>query len=170
MRKSFLLFVCFLMIGFTVGCDKFKGDDGEPGATGATGPSGLIGTKTYTGTPTSNPYSVSCPAITDLSKQVVSVFAIYGNEVIPLPVTGAVEIHLYEFYPTVATIVLATSYTDTNPVTLPAQALKWNDGYQCSYRIDVKTFSSAAAATMHLQAKEFDQNSHDSFYNRMIGM
>lgn len=133
-----------------VGCDKFKGDKGDKGDKGS---SGLIGTKTYTGTPTSNPYSVSCPEITDLSKQVVNVYSTFGGEIIPLPITGTIEVHMYEFYPTVATIVLASWYTDTVPVTLPATALKSSNGLQASYRIDIKTFSSAPAKSAYLQAR-----------------
>jgi len=146
------IFLAVLLISFTVlmvGCDRFKGDQGTPGTPG------LIETKTYTGTPTSNPYPVNCPEITDLSKQVVDVYMTAPNEILPLPFTGGAEIHGYDFYPNPQTIYFATSYTNTDPATFPATALKmFSDGYQASYRIDIKTFASAASQSAFLQAKE----------------
>ncbi|OGS20898.1 MAG: hypothetical protein A2252_00685 [Elusimicrobia bacterium RIFOXYA2_FULL_39_19] len=147
MRKMFsFVLLCFMLVS----CDALKGpkgDNGAKGDTGTTGSSGLISTQLYSGTPTSNPYSVSCPVITDLSKQIVEVYAYtpYPQEIIPLPLSGAYELHLYEFYPNLQTIALMSSYTNTNPATSPATALKLSNGTQMSYRIYVKTFSTTSA-------------------------
>ena len=81
----------------------------------------------------------------------------FSNEIIPLPLAGAIELHGYDFYPNLQTISFMTSYTNTNPVTFPATALKLISGYQASYRIDIRTFASIASKSAYSQAKENEE-------------
>lgn len=137
-----------------VGCKGKKGD---------TGSSGIIATKTYTGTPTTNPYYVGCPEITDITKVLVRVFMTRNySEIKELPVTIGYISHSYEIIDTTIKITSRTYYGSLTSV-----ALQDNIGsypQQWDYRIDIRTFTGAPAKSIYLQANEIDQ----TFYNRLI--
>lgn len=142
--------VCLLMGLFLLGCAKGdKGKDGE---------NAVISTKTYSGTPTSNPYVVYCQNITDLSTQAVAVYAVDGSYLLPLPLTGSAVSHLYAFT-TSRNVELATLYMDGTDA---PRALQNPNGSRYSYQIVVKTFNSAQAKQAYLAQNRLDTNARNS--------
>jgi len=137
----------FLFSFILMGCDQLKGPKGD------TGSSGLIGTKTYTGVPLSNPYNVYCSEISDTSKQIIDVYATFGTELMRLPFSTAAEAHLYSIDGT--KVSFATVYTTGSQ---PTTALRLVEGTQAGYRIEIKTFASAPAKASYIRAQQRAQN------------
>ncbi len=188
--KNAVLLLIFVSL-FFAGCDQLKGnkgDTGEQGTTGAqgsTGPSGLINTKTYTGTPTSNPYTVTCPEILDdTASQVIIVYLKKpDNSLIPLPfsvndkcfewditsegiVSGSTitidASHYYEV--SNKQIILYTSYSNTfsAPYAL-VDIIQFHyaprivtASQQNDYKIEIKTFSSPTSAVAYKNSIRLD--------------
>jgi len=150
-------FVCSVFVlGLMSGCDQLKGPKGDTGATGPKGDTGLIGTKTYTGVPTSNPYTVSCPEITDPSKQVVECYMRAPNGdlstgMIKLPTT----LDGYSHAAAIATGAVSFLTEKVSDSSLPSTALSNPvTSYQWAYTIVIKTFASAPAKAEYLSSRK----------------
>lgn len=105
-----------------------------------------VSTKTYEGNPTSNPYKVSVPEITDLSKQIVLCYVYYRtDEWLQLPHTSYIAGDIFEDVPLIG-IGYVQFETYRNYAYYSGKAL-----YGATYKIVVKTFSSSSALAEYLK-------------------
>lgn len=181
MLKLVRVIVAALLLGLS-GCEQLKGDKGDKGAkgdTGSTGASGntgangadgqdgtstLLSTKAYTGTPATNPYSVTCPEITNADNQIVQVFMVLDSySKTPLPYTTYGASHGYLIG--AGGLSLATIGVGVTPS--PSVALYDPAWYQCSYRIEIRTFATASAAQSYKSQRQ-RTNLSSSYYNQLI--
>jgi hypothetical protein len=152
-------FFCF----FLAGCEQFKGADGIPGAQGIqgqrgdTGKSGLISTKIYSGTPFANPFNVTCVELTGGNNQIVQVFMCPDSATkTALPFSNAGADHMYLINNTsVSFFTVGTNTTILTALYDPA----W---LQCSYRIEIRTFLTAAAKKQYLAQSRLDTSDYNT--------
>lgn len=124
-------------------CGCSKGEKGDPGTNGS---SGVLGSAVYSGLPTTNPQFINCPALTDLSKQMLSVYAVSDSLQFPLPYTSS-DHHLYTTgYKAVS---IQTIYSGGTHAQV---ALRTSTGIQYTYRIVVITFASAQARAAYIKS------------------
>jgi len=157
------------------GCDKLRGEKGDTVE---------LTSVTYTGTPTSNPFEVTCPAITDLTKQIITIsMESPSHEITALPITYGDNIyepisnstgpstvsHYYvinnqkvtftsqysTIFPAMNALIDIVSFITHQPATTVSTT-------QNNYRIDVKTFSSSSAVIAYKKANRLDTSTYDS--------
>jgi hypothetical protein len=136
--------ILLLIVLLTVsGCDVLRGPKGDQGDRGASTQAD-VQPVVYKGTPTSNPYKIYCPEISQYDKQIIEVYA--ESEVAPgagfptlypLPITGR-DYHFYTIYGQF--IEFCTQYSDG---TLPDKALLCSTGKQWTYYIKIYTVAKA---------------------------
>lgn len=162
--RGFILFVMLCLIFYT-GCDKLKGDQGDRGSTGAQGQQGingkdgvsaLISSKIYTGTPTSSPFLVSCPEYKGTNNQILQVYLVSDTTMVELPFTTYSSMHYYLTSTYGGSVILSTIGLNSTPN--PSTALYDTAWHQCSYRIEIKTFSTTTAATAYKKSIEHSNN------------
>lgn len=201
MKKIIYFILCLLVLGSLMGCEKLKGekgDQGQQGNQGIKGDSGasvLISTKTYSGTPASNPFTINCPEIKNIEGQTVDVYLISANSrILKLPVSYAVEFtwgvstytitmsHYY--YIDGQNIILKTnagpvlntsspgeanpiaSLADLNAYDANTHVFSWT---QNSYIISIKTYSKAPHRTMSDNKYRLDKTMYDELiYGREL--
>lgn len=152
---AILLIACLL-----VGCDCFKGDKGSPGRDGTDGSSGVTDFKTVFGTPDNNPHTVVVPAITGGNNQLVNVYMVRLAEKYRLNYTTDNVVHQYCLNG--SNVVISSVKKDGS---VPATALNDTPWGQCSYRIEVYTFSSAQAAQAY-RSKSQSNDLNSLIYGR----
>lgn len=152
-----LLLAAMLLL---TGCNAFKGDKGDKGDNA------MISSKTITGTPTANPHYVyASPYIKDLSTQVIDVYIVDGDDNAKLPISGIDISHVYFINLERSRFEIATYWSSGTP----PKALSFPDGTQNTYRIEIKTFSSAPAKAAYLSQGRLDNSSRNALvYGRSI--
>jgi hypothetical protein len=141
----------YLMMGILlfclIGCQKpDKGDTGDRGPVGQSGQP--VSTKVYAGVPNSNLYQIVCPEITGSPNQLVQIYMIVNTTKIGLPFTDSTMLHYF----LITGSVVGISSKGLNGTATPAVALNDPAWGQCSYRIEIYTFTTASAARAYARS------------------
>lgn len=154
-----VVFMAFFCVSF-IGCDKLKGDKGD---TGATGQNAVSYSKTYTGRPTSNIYSVTLDIAYNQNTDILNVYKVdSGGTMLKLPLTFGTWTDYYMTSDNGLVVSLAT-IDYANPPN-PSIALQDSSGTRYNYSITHMRFKTVSAAI----AFKTQNRINNSTYNTIL--